>query len=190
MKSVYLNFTHPHLFFCMRSCEIASRGKQRNSGNASTRLCCLSLNYRRFKHLSQVTKVNMFFEPRAIEWITIRHHFIILLYCMLNSCAYWKNNMSNSGSFLSQVFCSGVWYFQITSINVSCAPVCTWPQIRAFFCFDFYTRAFGWVENNKCKPLTLHSLTPYHSRQIVFTLDPTTATKDPPAHPITANQIT
>lgn len=46
-------------------------------------------------------------------------------------------------------------------------------------------------ENNKCRPpSTCRSLSLYHSRQIVFTPDPTTATKDPPAHPITANQIT
>lgn len=62
----------PHLFSCTQSCEIASRTKQGNSGNASTGLCCLSLNYRRFKHLSQVTKVNMFFEPRG-NWMN--YHF-------------------------------------------------------------------------------------------------------------------
>lgn len=39
--------------------------------------------------------------------------------------------------------------------------------------------SLGQVENNKSEPLTLHSLSPYHSRQIVFTPDPTTATKDP-----------
>lgn len=46
-------------------------------------------------------------------------------------------------------------------------------------------------EKNKCRPpQPARSLSLYHSRQIVFTPDPTTATKDPPAHPITANQIT
>lgn len=39
--------------------------------------------------------------------------------------------------------------------------------------------SLGQVENNKSEPLNLHSLSPYHSRQIVFTPDPTTATKDP-----------
>lgn len=39
--------------------------------------------------------------------------------------------------------------------------------------------SLGQVENNKSEPLTLHSLSPHHSRQIVFTPDPTTATKDP-----------
>lgn len=189
MKSVCLNFSHPHLFLCMQSCEIAFRAKQRNSGNASTRLCCLSLNYRRFKHLSQVTKVNMFFEPRAIEWITIRHHLIILLYCMLNSCAYWKKYVE----FRFVSYRLVLLWRAIFPDYFNKFILCTWVHLttdRVFPCFDFYTRAFGWVENNKCKPLTLHSLTPYHSRQIVFTPDPTTATKDPPAHPITANQIT
>lgn len=97
---------------------------------------------------------------------------------MLNSCVYWKNIYNAEYGFFSiYIFHSGGWYFQITLININCLPH-RYPSSLIFFLF-FTWASFGWAENNKCKPLNLHSLSPYHSRQIVFTLDPTTATKDP-----------
>lgn len=60
------NLVRPHLLFGMQSCEIASRAKHRNSGKFINRIVLPVTELQSgFKHLSQVTKVNMFLEPRG-----------------------------------------------------------------------------------------------------------------------------
>lgn len=140
----------------------------------------------RFKHLSQVNQgKHVFWALGQLNELPL-FIFSLCCSCMLSSSIYWK------------LWCMCIMYKR------GCGCCCCFFFLPCFFALDSKVLGLAcpaplWVEqegimsreNNKCRPpSTCRSLSLYHSRQIVFTPDPTTATKDPPAHPITANQIT
>lgn len=100
---------------------------------------------------------------------------------MLNSCVWWKYDIYNRGDGL-------LFLFHFLSGGGEVSESSTLPQQiqllhldadRKALCFDSGMRGFIRTRRKQQVHTSQPPLSQYHSRQIVFTPDPTTATKDP-----------